>query len=60
MRQDVHAPMRLSPLDSAPPWIILLSVSLTSQGPALLASWLSRGVERGFLRDLGVPVGYPV
>ena len=58
MRQDVQAPMRLSPLDSAPSWNVLLTVSLISQGPALLASWLSRGVERCFLRDLEVPVGY--
>jgi hypothetical protein len=58
MRQDMHAPMFLGPLDSAPSWNILLIVSLISQGPALLASSLNRADERRILRDLGVPVGY--
>ena len=58
MRQDVQAPMVSGPLEPAPSWNILLIVSLISQGPALLASWLSRGVERRFLRDLEGPVGY--
>jgi hypothetical protein len=58
MRQDVQAPMASGPLDPAPSWNILLIVSLISQGPALLASSLSRGDERRILRDLEVPIGY--